>query len=120
MFQMRWAIVPACLCFGPLFFVFGIAGDPLTCLLGTVMTVTGLGILIHGIATRQLPSGSRPSGEYLAGIVTGIGFGCLVVPSFLHDLSADHLMYVGWGILILSSFLRPRVDAMSRSSAGSI
>ena len=116
MFQMRWAIVPACLTFGPLFFVMGIAGDAPLCLLGVVMSLAGLGILIHGIATRQLPAGSPPSREYLSGVVFGIGLGCLIVAGLLHDLSVDWLMYAGFAVLLVSSFLRPRVEVTSKSS----
>jgi hypothetical protein len=118
MFQMRWAIVPACLTFGPLFFVMGIAGDAQLCLLGAVMTVMGLGILFHGIATRQLPAGSPPSREYLSGIVSGIGLGCLLVAGLLHDLSVDWLMYVGIAVFFVGSFLRPHVEVASKASPG--
>lgn len=95
MYQMRWAIVPACLTFGPLFFMMGIGGDIELFLLGAVMTTVGVGILLHGVVTRQLPTGSHirhqylSSGDYLAGIVTGIGWGCMIVPGLLRGFSVD-------------------------------
>jgi hypothetical protein len=117
MFQMRWAIVPACLTFGPLFFVMGVIGDVQLCLLGAIMTIAGLGILLHGIFTRQLPS-PPPSQEYLSGVIYGIGIGCLIAAAFVQDLSADWLMYVGFAIVIAGSFLRPRSETRSKPSRG--
>ena len=118
MFQMRWTIVPACLTFGPLFFVMGIAGDAQLCLLGAVMTLAGLGILFHGIATRQLPTGPLPSREYLSGVVYGVGLGCLIIAGFIHNLPVEWFIYVGFAVLIAGSFLRPCVEGRSQASSG--
>lgn len=104
--QMRWAIVPACLTFGPLFIVMGIPGDGSLLLAGAMMTTAGLGILVHGLFTRQLPS-PPPSRDYLSGLVYGIGLGCMSAASFFHNFSDQWLMYVGFAILFAGALLKP-------------
>lgn len=119
MFQMRWAIVPACLTFGPIFLVMGVAGDASLFVAGVMMTVAGLGILFHGLFTRQLPDlGSRPSREYLSGVVTGVGLGCMAAAAFVHDPSVEWLLYVGLAIFCASSLMRPRPETQPNASSG--
>lgn len=117
MTQFRWAVVPACVTFGPLFIFMGLTGGPPLLVAGAMMTIAGLGILIHGIATRQLPPGPPPSRDYLSGVVSGIGIGCLIISAFLRDLSTDTIMYAGIALLIAASFLRPR-ERRSPNSVG--
>jgi hypothetical protein len=116
MFQMRWAIVPACLTFGPLFFVMGVAGDTQLLIVGALMTIIGLAILLHGLFTRQLPPSSPPSRDHLSGVVFGVGLGCIASAAFLHYLSVEQIMYVGFAIIIVGSFLRPRLEHPHTSS----
>ena len=117
MAEMRWAVVPACLTFGPLFLIMGIAGDAWLLLGGAMMTTAGSGILLHGIFTRQLPRSSLTR-DSLSDIVFGVGLGCLTVAGFLDDLSIESLTYVGIAIILLGSFLKPRLDKRAESSQG--
>ncbi len=110
MAEIRWAVVPACLTFGPLFLVMGIGSDGWLLLGGLLMTTTGLGILFHGVITRQLPKPwLKPYFDRnLSDIVLGVGFGCLIVSGFFRYLSEESLMYVGFSIVIAGDlFLKP-------------